>query len=1419
MRYRILLFLLLTSGAVFGQNKATQLISKKLLQGKTNIDQQSFVLDAVKPLPPNPLRERPVAARLYLSLDTGEDHIVFKQQPPNSNDPYEAINFSVELTCNVTGESISLSIDQDRPEQLIFRDVLSDLQSGAFISGLEISIPQQALKIIAPPGSALETHLNDKLRFRARLEIEYAVDVRVFDSNLQDYRLQDPALIDSKNQAHQNKRVQTFAWDTKGYDYPGWQLQILRLRNTDPDKEGDQNEIKARVDWSKALTVVSEHSDPSLTLTIAEGVGFYIWRVRPVGNFFSGGPANHENYGRWSNAPVDGADISLSKNSPNHPASFYLIDPDEQYNWIYNRIFTEGDPAKSGLRSSEGMAYADALMRVRQNQVYNSANDALLITQNMIDYSGRAALSTIPVPLGGDLDKGYQKSFVLDADNQELYVAKHFDEDNRLQAPAPVKDDDFQNDALAYYSDNNPDQRIPDAEGYAYRRTLYKNDGSGRPAEVSGVGRVHAIGRQTEGAVRTTRYYYMTPSDDELLRLFGDEAPLAESVIKTITIDPNQVATVSYTSKEGNVIATGLATAKTDNLLALSDDLDQFEVNQVLDQHAMQDGRFVTSRRLAFFEDTEISMTYQPAGNPSFGDCISGDCGFRTRLFLTDLGTNKIYRSGIFSDNNELAGITWTELPDASSTFPGQGNKLQLAAGEYLLTKVVFSSKLEEFKNVEDYVSVQVNEQSGNNAAVVIDALSELMGQVNNEADYEAFELTLAALNRNFDKYNHGAAAKKQEGRDSILLLLNLPSATQLPDDFSINYEKTPKDPNKDPANASLSFGTGSCCASATVPITKPEECIPCEEIDSLRNLLPEESDTDFQKIKNEVFTEIQPIVRDTFIKHLARRLIEQNVSLTDVAPGFSFLSLEIMLTNMLISRYYTGKSKKGEKNDNQWYKAVEDENGGLVYAVSDADGNLTPADDNQAPEPITESLPFNYECKDLLYCWLQATRLINAFEVGDDKNVMDEYNDRQGEKESDNHYDDDESRDKEKFSDKILGFIISQKMRKFAKSDEGMATKERMQALVNFPKIFMECAGYQFYRIIDSVGVLDEIGNEYIAAPNAPDDFTSYESLTKNNWIDDSKLKTHGNYAPVLQDADDGGDQEPAQLVYPYMLRPEWMFKYFVYNATNFSGDPDDYIQDVTKDNVDDSGAYLLPNHPSIEIQSCYNPPPCPSDNLCFNPCNYFHKSWSSAQRLQFYKLISYAPVDPNNRISRDNDTLFTVASCEDIDKKDLIAWANLELDVAESACAGRSSEMRAAIIAMIDNSDCYNIVDCDPGSGQVSLKQVDLMVQAAVEACEAKVDSIREKVNNDKDYGYPVCEDKTCYWVQEDYTCVGKTEFQISYFQPCDSAMLEQIQYWEFVPFTIDCPNDQNDVKPENCVDGQYQEYSEEYAVSKND
>lgn len=504
------------------------------------------------------------------------------------------------------------------------------------------------------------------LRASLRYRIEYGIDLRGAGPP------QAAVVLGNLRSTLLNRKVSRFQWnafiDGKETPHvPNYQFQLLRLYNQQDLSEtalkesgllADQQQalregkaVRTALDWSKALTLETESSNPEAVLTLAEGSGYYAWRVRPVGTLHANGIANALNHGAWSTAETGGRLFLFdTQTSVSNVQAFYYQDPDEDINHLYSRTFTEGN------RVSEKITYASPLQQVKQTQAHLPSQGTTAVAQTVYDYNNRPAVTTLPVPVqsANGLD-GYRPDFVQPVTPGERpYNAQHF---NQPGNTTPVEQ---QNSDFKYYS--GVKDNVPDAEGYPFTRSRYYNDGTNRVREQSGVGKTHMIGP----GGRTVKTLYGTATDDELIRLFGDEAPAAESVLKTVTIDQNNTETVTYTSKEGKVIATCLVyrNQETSDGLMPVGDVPPIEITDRITANVREGEALVASKRIVLLGDvaTPMNIRYYPTRcpDPTGVGCtqLRINCEYDLRVYLkqVDGGT---FSTGIIGNNTD-----WVLLPN-----------------------------------------------------------------------------------------------------------------------------------------------------------------------------------------------------------------------------------------------------------------------------------------------------------------------------------------------------------------------------------------------------------------------------------------------------------------------------------------------------------------------------------------------------------------------------------------------------------------------------------------------------------------------------------------------------------------------------------------------------------------------------------
>jgi hypothetical protein len=103
---------------------------------------------------------------------------------------------------------------------------------------------------------------------------------------------------------------------------------------------------------------------------------------------------------------------------------------------------------------------------------------------------------------------------------------------------------------------------IADAELFPFTRTIMGRDG--RVKYQSGVGKAHAIGNTHE-----QRYFYASPQQEKLDRLFGNHAGYSNHYQVALVEDANGQVSLSYTNLAGQVVATSLVGENPDAMVEL----------------------------------------------------------------------------------------------------------------------------------------------------------------------------------------------------------------------------------------------------------------------------------------------------------------------------------------------------------------------------------------------------------------------------------------------------------------------------------------------------------------------------------------------------------------------------------------------------------------------------------------------------------------------------------------------------------------------------------------------------------------------------------------------------------------------------------------------------------------------------------
>lgn len=327
----------------------------------------------------------------------------------------------------------------------------------------------------------------------------------------------------------------------------------LRALNTIPFTRRDFELNSTRVQTSNTQYVVP----------LIYSKGYFLFRVRGVGKYLEN--STKYKYGEWS-AAEDNNGTTLA----DWPGTYmYIINSDHQVskNWQFQSSFAEDGKKK------EVVSYFDGTLRNRQTVTKINSDDNLIVGEVIYDAQGRPAVEILPVPTTRSLGLDYIDQFNL-KNTATVYSYQDFDLNNQniLDQLSTEKGMATDDGASKYYSNTNDittpfKNRIPDALEHPFSQIEYMPDNTGRIRRKSGVGLTHQLGSGHE-----MEYYYGTPEQKELNRLFGYSVGNSSHYKKNLVIDPNRQVSVSYIDPQGRTIATALMGSSPTNMEALDDE-------------------------------------------------------------------------------------------------------------------------------------------------------------------------------------------------------------------------------------------------------------------------------------------------------------------------------------------------------------------------------------------------------------------------------------------------------------------------------------------------------------------------------------------------------------------------------------------------------------------------------------------------------------------------------------------------------------------------------------------------------------------------------------------------------------------------------------------------------------------------------
>ncbi|WP_299883972.1 DUF6443 domain-containing protein [uncultured Lacinutrix sp.] len=443
----------------------------------------------------------------------------------------------------------------------------------------------------------------------------------------------------------------------------------------DNDNERAANDIQLSELMFKHNSTRINTKNTSYALPNIYSNGYIAYRVRAVGVFLE--DISVKKYGSWSYTATPNGTVDTWS------SKIQITNPEPNKNWQFQASYAEEGKKK------EVVSYFDGTLRNRQTVTKINSDDNAIVGEVIYDNQGRPAVEILPVPaINSENGLSYYSNFNLSPESS-------------IQGPIPYTHQDFDWNITAaeqscetdvnglnpssgsgyYYSPQNNSEStftpfIPNAvegsESYPFSQIEYTPDNTGRIARKSGVGYTHQLGSGHE-----MKYYYTTPEQKELDRLFGYSVGYSEHYKKNAVIDPNGQISISYIDPQGRTIATALSGENPSQLIGLEDEdndelhkvvtVELFNSNSAENQNyatgnygILQDGTLYEVQKFNALNGSQYETTYNLTYKKGFTTgCLPDNSGYPFVFdFETDI-TNECFGHLILADENGNGGIAY----------------------------------------------------------------------------------------------------------------------------------------------------------------------------------------------------------------------------------------------------------------------------------------------------------------------------------------------------------------------------------------------------------------------------------------------------------------------------------------------------------------------------------------------------------------------------------------------------------------------------------------------------------------------------------------------------------------------------------------------------------------------------------------
>ncbi|HEX8548957.1 MAG TPA: RHS repeat-associated core domain-containing protein, partial [Cytophagaceae bacterium] len=234
---------------------------------------------------------------------------------------------------------------------------------------------------------------------------------------------------------------------------------------------------------------------------------------------------------------------------------------DKNYNWQNEKTFDE-----NGNIISESRAYSDRSGRHIQSQTKNFIENKIFATATIYDELGNAAIQTLPAPTNSSTNSFcYNDNFVTTSGVK--YSSIHFNKPISTNAAGEINNPfavDATLDKLGwYYSTGNTYEPYQDLSSYPYSRVYSPNLGNLAKATNPGNSLKMGLGRekiQISMSIKWELNHYISLRERFVPNIneeYGSTVTTMEGRgQKSIVRDENGVETVTFSDREGKVLAT-----------------------------------------------------------------------------------------------------------------------------------------------------------------------------------------------------------------------------------------------------------------------------------------------------------------------------------------------------------------------------------------------------------------------------------------------------------------------------------------------------------------------------------------------------------------------------------------------------------------------------------------------------------------------------------------------------------------------------------------------------------------------------------------------------------------------------------------------------------------------------------------------